>query len=107
MTYRVYLTQEAQKDLLDIHEYVAGHDDPQKADALLAHLQDTCAELTRFPFRGHAPPELKRVGVELYRELHYKPYRVIYEIVQKKVFVHAILDGRRDLRSLLERRLVR
>jgi toxin ParE1/3/4 len=107
MSYRVYLTQEAEKDLLDVHAFVAVHDSPDKADVLLERLESTCADLTRLPHRGHVPPELKRVGVESYRELHFKPYRVIYEIVGQQVFVHAVLDGRRDLQSWLERRQLR
>ena len=107
MIYQVYLTQEAEKDLLEIQAFVAPHDSPAKADGLLSRLESTCAELMRLPNRGHVPPELKRIGVETYRELHFKPYRVIYEITGQQVFVHAILDGRRDLQSLLERRLVR
>ena len=107
MTYQVFLTLEAEKDLLDIHAFVAANDSPAKADALLTRLEDTCAELGRLPNRGHVPPELKRIGVTSYREAHFKPYRVIYEIAGKHVYVHGVLDGRRDVQSLLERRLLR
>lgn len=107
MRYRVYLTDEAQKDLLDIHTYVSSHDDASKADTLLDHLEQTCSKLSYLPLKGHIPPELKRIGVELYRETQYKPYRILYEVVRDAVYVHAVLDGRRDLQSLLERRLLR
>lgn len=107
MTYRVQITDEAGKDLLDIWEYVALNDDPAKADTLLDRLEETCATLTHHPLKGHLPPELERVGVDSYREIHYKPYRVIYEISHRDVFVHTVVDGRRDLQSVLERRLLR
>ena len=42
-----------------------------------------------------------------YREVHFKPYRIIYEIVGRKVFIHCVLDGRRAVQELLERRLLR
>ena len=35
-----------------------------------------------------------------------KPYRVIYRIMGKRVFVYLIADGRRDMPTLLERRLL-
>lgn len=54
-----------------------------------------------------APPELERIGVTDYREVHFKPYRLIYQIIGKKVFVHCVLDWRRDSQELLERRLLR
>lgn len=41
MTYRVDLTEEAEKDLLDIHGYVAAYEDPAKVDELLNRLEAT------------------------------------------------------------------
>jgi len=32
---------------------------------------------------------------------------VIYQLIGRNVFVHCVLDGRRDMQSLLERRLLR
>ncbi len=107
MNYRVYLTDSAERDLLDISDYVAVYDTPVEADDLLEKLEATCDKLTYSPKKGRIVPELKRVGVDLYRELHYKPYRVVYGVEGKKVYVYAILDGRRDLQSTLERRLLR
>ena len=48
-----------------------------------------------------------RGNVEGFKEIHYKPFRVIYQISNDVVFIHAVLDGRRDLHELLERRLLR
>ncbi len=53
------------------------------------------------------PPELEAIGVKDYREVHFKAYRVIYQIVGRQVVAHVIADGRRSLRRLLERRLLR
>ena len=63
--------------------------------------------VTEFPIRGHLPPELERIGVLDYKEIHYKPYRIIYQIIESTVYVHCVLDGRRDLQQLLEERLLR
>jgi len=53
------------------------------------------------------PPELERVGVFEFREVHFKPYRILDEVVGARVYVHAILDRRRDLQDLLARRVLR
>jgi toxin ParE1/3/4 len=45
--------------------------------------------------------------VREYREIHFKPYRIIYQIVGRKVFIHCVLDGRRALQEVLEHRLLR
>ena len=105
--YRVRLADEAQQDIVDIYRYVATHDSVKSAGYLLDELEKLCAELSSLPQRGHLPPELERVSVTAYREVHFKPYRVIYEVVGREVFVHCVLDGRRDMQSLLERRLLR
>ena len=105
--YRVRLADEAQRDLIDVYRYVATHDSVEAADYLLDELETLCAKLSSLPQRGHVPPELEHVAVTAYLEVHFKPYRVIYEVVSREVFVHCVLDGRRDMRSLLERRLLR
>lgn len=38
--------------------------------------------------------------------MYYKPYRIIYQIVDDKVYIHAVLDGRRELQESLEKRLM-
>ena len=107
MKHAVYLTPEASDDLIDVYRYVATRDSVERADQLLDKLEDACRALSDFPSRGHVSPELERVGVFDFREIHVKPYRIIYEIVARKVYVHAVVDGRRDLQDLLQRRLLR
>lgn len=107
MSHRVYLIKEAREDLFNIYSYVAAHDSPEKADSLLKRLESVCKSLSRFPLRGHVPSELDRVGIYLYRELHYKPYRIIYQVIGQDVYIHGVLDGRRDLEDLLLYRLTR
>jgi toxin ParE1/3/4 len=40
-----------------------------------------------------------------FRQVFFKPYRVIYEIMGNEVIIHLIADGRRNLQSPLLRRL--
>lgn len=105
--YRVRLAEEAELDLVDIYRYVASNDSIAAADALLDELESLCSALSGLPQRGHVPPELDRAAVTAYQEVHFKPYRVIYEVTGRNVIVHCVLDGRRDMQVLLERRLLR
>lgn len=107
MTHRVLMVADAEDDVFDIYRYIARSDSPSKADYVLGKLRDACESLSTSPERGYFPPELERVGITDYREIHFKPYRIIYQISKRQVFVHGILDGRRDLQDLLERRLLR
>ena len=94
------LTTEVEHDLVDLFEYIAGKDSMQSAYSVLDSLDQQ-------PERGNYPVELVERGIREYRELHYKPYRLIYEIIGKPVVILACLGGRRDMQLLLERRLFR
>jgi len=107
MKYVVHLVEDAEKDLFDIYYYVALNDSPEKAEKLLGYLEQTILKLETFPERGHYPPELERIGVREYREVFYKPYRIVYQILKSEVFIHCVLDGRRDLQELLQNRFLR
>jgi len=106
-TYEVVVDTDAEDDLFDIYRYVAFNDSIAQADKLLGHLKQACYSLRRFPLRGHVPPELQDIGVSQFREIRYKPYRVFYSIEDRRVIIHCVLDGRRDMQTLLQERLLR
>lgn len=107
ITYQIKITSEAEKDIEDIYDYIAKKDSPLKAQYVLDNLELLILSLDESPERGHYPPELIVQGIKEYREVLFKPYRAVYEIIGKKVVVHLCVDGRRDMKSLLERRILR
>ena len=107
MNYKIYLISDAEEDILEIYNYVLINDSRDKAEYLLSKIEETCFSLKKYPNRGHVPPELERIGIYNYKEIHYKPYRVIYEIAESTIYIHCVLDGRRSLQELLENRLLR
>lgn len=62
--------------------------------------------LAAFPERGAYPKELLALGICEYRQAHFKPYRLIYRVIGKQVFIYMIADGRRDMQALLSRRML-
>ena len=107
MKFNVHVVADAERDILDLFEYVARSGSPLNARRLIDKLEESILSLEDMPERGHFPPELRRINVFDYREIHVKIYRIIYRITGSDVFVHCVLDGRRDLHDLLERRLIR
>ncbi len=107
MKFQVRITEDAEQDLNGIYSYVVSNDSVTKAKKLFENIEKTCLSLSSFPKRGHIPPELEKVAVYDYLESHFKPYRIIYEIISDKVYIHCILDGRRELNQLLQKRLLR
>ena len=107
MKYKVIIDPQAKIDLKEIFIYVAVNDSIQSANKLLDALEETCSKLERIPERGHVPPELKATGIKRYLEIHYKPYRIIYEIEKNIIYIHCVIDGRRNIQEILSNRLLR
>ncbi len=107
MTFQVRVTAEAKRDLLDITRFLHAREGEEEALRHLTRLEQAMASLATLPERGNHPPELERVGVLTYRERHEPPWRVIYEVSGEFVYIHAVLDARRDIQSLLTRRVLR
>ena len=105
--YDVVFDQDAEDDLFDIYAFVALNDSVEKADRLFSALRQSCLTLRKQPLRGNIPMELAEIGVVEFRELHYKPYRIIYSLESTTVSVHCVLDGRRDIQDILQERLLR
>lgn len=106
MRYEVLITRSAERDLEQLVDYIAERDAPAKADHVLAKLLDVIAGLANFPERGTYARELLTLGIREFRQVSFKPYRVIYRVAGRQVFIMVIVDGRRDLQALLARRLL-
>jgi toxin ParE1/3/4 len=104
--YEVVLTADAARDLEDIYDYIAEHDSPDKADYVLGGIEQVLVSLASFPERGSYPKELLRLGIREYRQSFFKPYRLIYRVQGKRVYVYLIADGRRNMQTLLARRML-
>ena len=104
--FEVSLTEDAARDLEEIFDYIAEHDDPSKAGHVLDRIEEVVASLATFPERGSHPKELLALGIRDYRQTFFKPYRVIYRVVGQRVYVYLIVDSRRDMQTLLARRLL-
>jgi toxin ParE1/3/4 len=103
----VVLSEPALADLLDINDYYLLEVSDQVAGNIIDSLEAAVNNLAEFPERGSIPKELLALGIRQYRQIIEQLYRIVYEIVADKVVVHAILDGRRDMQTLLMQRVLR
>lgn len=106
MPYEVRLTRAAERDAQDIYDYIAASDSVAKAEHVLGRLVRAAQELETLPNRGSFVRELADLGIREYRQVFFKPYRIIYRVVGAVVFVYLIADGRRNMQSMLARRLL-
>ena len=104
--YSVQFARIAEGDIISIVDFIAA-DDPAAALNVLNQLEAAAASLEKFPDRGRIVPELEAIGLVTHRELVLAPWRMIYRIDGRLVYVVAVFDGRRNLEDVLLDRVVR
>lgn len=104
--YRVEWTYTADQDLEGIVEFIA-QDNVNAAIHVLDGIRDRASKLETMPRRGRVVPELREFGLQLYREVISSPWRIIYRISSRNVFVVAVIDSRRNVEDILLDRLTR
>ncbi len=106
MPFTVELTADAVRDLEEICDFIDRHRSPAGADHVLERIEQAFGSLSEYPNRGSYPRELLDVGIREFREIFFRPYRIIYRVTEGNVYVLLIADGRRDMQTLLQRRLL-
>ncbi|MDR2892680.1 MAG: type II toxin-antitoxin system RelE/ParE family toxin [Deltaproteobacteria bacterium] len=108
-TWRVEILLEADKDITDIVNFIYNREGSAMAREILKRFRTAKENLQTFPERGRITPELRRINILEYRELQIPPYRMIYQISEPEstVYIHVVVDGRRDMAELLQARLLK
>ncbi len=104
--FEVLLTEGAEQDLEALHDYISEFDCVANANYVLDELTNVVESLSKFPERGSYPRELVSLGIKEYRQTFFKPYRVIYRVAGNQVIIYLIADGRRNMQTVLARRLL-
>lgn len=104
--FEVLWTRTAEEDLKGIVAWIAA-DSIDEALRVLERIRARATALASLPERGRVVPELKEQGVSLYREVVVEPWRMLYRVVDHRVYVLGVFDSRRNLEDLLLDRLLR
>ena len=105
MKFTVELTKSAEADLNEIIQWIARNDTADRAFHVLEQIRSKLDSLSLDPERGSIPRELRNLGIDRYRQIFFKPSRIIYQVREERVIVSLLADGRRDMSVLLQRRL--
>ena len=104
--YKVQWTKNAIYDLEDIIQYIK-IDSIKIAKNIFYEIKEECQKLYLFPERKRVVPELQQIGINKFRELIYKRYRIIFKIQKDKVFILLVVDSSRNLEDILYQRLLK
>lgn len=102
--YQIVWAGVAESDLKEIIEFIA-IDNPANASKILNKIKKSASSLYNFPERGRVVPELQDQGILTYRELIVLPWRIVYRISAKEVYVLSVLDSRQNVEDILLKRL--
>lgn len=103
MSYRVHITQRAEKDLARVLDYIEfSLKNPQAADSLLDEAETALASLDQLPER-YAIVDDKLLSAWGIRFIQIKNYLAFYVVAGETQTVHVIrfLYGKSDWRSIL------
>ncbi len=104
--YDVVWSDIAENDLIDIVQFI-NNDSHSSAINILRKFRNKAKSLYHSPQRGRIIPELREFGVLQYRELIISHWRLMYRIVNKRVYIVAIIDARQNVEDILLQRLLR
>jgi len=104
MTFQVLMTVSAEKDIDSIFSFIEQEDGHETAKEVVQRVIDGIDSLQKLPSRGSVVPELARLGYRFFRQIHVKPFRVVYMVAGDLVTIIAVLDSRRDVAACLARR---
>ncbi len=99
-------TENAKRDLNEIIEYIA-IDSNEIALERLLEIKENTKQLISFPNHGRIIPELKKQNIIKFREVILSPWRIMYKISEHKIYIMAVIDGRRNIEDLLMKRQLR
>ncbi len=97
--YQVRLLSIAEEDFTEVISFIAA-DNPTAADAIANKIEKNLELLSENPNLGRIPreEEIRDLG---FRYLIVQNYLIFYTIEEKTIFIHRILHGARNYKSLL------
>jgi plasmid stabilization system protein ParE len=105
--FKLVILEEAQEDAKDLRRYILKGFGTETWKQTSTQLAVTFGNIRQFPHSGYVPAELSDFGGLNFREALSGQNRVIYEVRDGTIYIHVVTDTRRDLRTLLQKRLLR
>ncbi len=103
---KVEWTNLAEEDLISIIEYIA-EESVTTALKNLTKIKNIVLLLEESPKQGRVVPELKQFNIDIYKEIIFSEWRIIYKIDKNTCYITAVLDSKRNIEDLLMERLLR
>jgi plasmid stabilization system protein ParE len=107
MEMKIVILESAEYDLKELKDYLVKNFCAETWENTYIKLKKVIRNLKAFPDIGTIPDELEKLSISQYRQVISGMNRIIYEVRRNTIYIHVIMDARRDTMSLLTRRLLR
>lgn len=107
MSMTVVFLKSAEQDLKELKSYLLRTFGKDAWQASYGKIQESVAILRIFPLGGNIPEEIEKLNLTQYRQVISGMNRIIYEVRQQTIYIHIVCDIRKDMQSLLTKRLLR
>lgn len=104
---KVVLLESAQTDLRALRSYIIGNFSVTTWRDTYEKIKTSIRNLAAHTLLGSIPGELELLNLTQYRQILSGMNRIIYELRQDAIYIHIIVDTRRDLKDVLMQRLMR
>ena len=104
---KVYFLAGAQEDLRALCHYTLRNFGEEVWRDNYQKIKDSVNRLQTAPESSSTPEELADLNLSQYRQVVSGTYRIFYEIRGDTLDIHLVCDVRRDMLTLLSRRLLR
>lgn len=98
---QILMSDESHSNIASIFEYIS-LDSIKYANETVNNIYSCIYNLGSSPYLGRYVPELPD---KFYREIIYKSYRIVYEILEETntVYIHFVVHAKRDLKSFFKK----
>ncbi|MFZ5575808.1 MAG: type II toxin-antitoxin system RelE/ParE family toxin [Pseudomonadota bacterium] len=107
MSLRVVFLRSAEQDLRELRAYIIKNFGKGTWQTSYTGIKDAVSAIRNFPLGGSLPEELEKLNLMQYRQVLSGMNRIIYEVRQETIYIHIVCDTRKDMKTLLARRLLR
>jgi toxin ParE1/3/4 len=104
---RIVFLAGAEEDMKELRRYVLKCFGKSAWQETYEKIKESTRTIQNFPRSGSIPDELVDVRLQQYRQVIAGMNRIIYEVADEVIYIHIVCDTRRDMHTLLSRRLVR
>lgn len=105
-TFQIVFLHSAEQDLKELKTYIIKNFGKEFWQTSYCKIKETLNTLATFPLSGKIPDELQNLNLTQFRQMMSGMNKIIYEIRQKTIYVHIVCDSRKNMQSLLAKRLL-